>query len=84
MRSPRTSKGKKIHLPNPKDRSDHQLLFHAGTRLEGDEVVTAGGMVMASVGLGAELEKAVEKAYELAEKVEFEGVQFRSDIGSVG
>lgn len=78
------AKGKKIHLPNPKDRSDHQLLFHAGTRLEGDEVVTAGGRVMASVGLGTELEKAVEQAYELAEKVEFEGVQFRSDIGSVG
>ena len=59
-------------------------MFHAGTRQEGDGVVTAGGRVLACIGFDAELENAVKKAYALADKVEFDGKTLRTDIGTVG
>ena len=74
-------KGKGITCEVPHDGEGH--LIHAGTRLDGNEVVTAGGRVMACVGLGADVHKAAAKAYALAEAVSFEGKTHRSDIGTV-
>ena len=71
-------------LPGPADMDEGQLLFHAGTREDGDSVVTHGGRVLGCVGLDAELENAVKKAYALADKVEYEGKTLRTDIGTVG
>ncbi len=56
------------------------LLFHAGTRLRGDDLVTAGGRVLNVVGTGAGLGEARQAAYEAAGKIEFPGRQFRTDI----
>ena len=78
------SKGIPMALPPAAGIDDDQLLFHAGTRQEGDGVVTAGGRVLACIGFDAELENAVKKAYALADKVEFEGKTLRTDIGTVG
>ena len=78
------SKGIPMALPAGADIADDQLLFHAGTRQEGDGVVTAGGRVLACIGFDAELENAVKKAYALADKVEFDGKTLRTDIGTVG
>lgn len=57
------------------------VLFHAGTATRGDQLVSAGGRVLNAVGLGATLEEAHDRAYALAEQVQFAGKQFRRDIG---
>jgi len=57
------------------------LVFHAGTRLEGGRVVTAGGRVLTVVGRGATFEEAMARAYAGAEKIQFDGMQYRRDIG---
>lgn len=74
-------KGKAITWEVPSGDDGH--LIHAGTRLDGNDVVTAGGRVMACVGMGADVDKAAAKAYALAEAVSFEGKTNRSDIGTV-
>jgi phosphoribosylamine--glycine ligase len=57
-------------------------VFHAGTSINSDgELVTAGGRVLNVVGLGSSFESAREKAYEACDLINFEGKQFRSDIG---
>jgi phosphoribosylamine--glycine ligase len=56
-------------------------IFHAGTRLEGERVVTSGGRVLCAVGLGANVAAAQREAYTLAQAVRFAGVQYRRDIG---
>jgi phosphoribosylamine--glycine ligase len=75
-------KGRPIELPAIKS-GEGQQLVHAGTAVEGGQVVTAGGRVLACVGLGPDVEKAAEKAYALVDAVRFEGKSHRSDIGSV-
>ncbi len=56
--------------------------FHAGTKLnEKNDIVTAGGRVLCCVGLGEDLKQARDKAYELVEKIHFDGCQYRTDIG---
>lgn len=56
------------------------LVFHAGTRLLGDKVVTAGGRVLGVTGLGANLKEALERAYAAVEHINFEGMHYRRDI----
>ena len=57
------------------------LVFHAGTRREGQQIVTAGGRVLTVVGRGATYRDAIDVAYRAASRVSFEGMQFRTDIG---
>jgi phosphoribosylamine--glycine ligase len=60
-------------------------VIHAGTkRLDDDTLVTDGGRVLNVVATGPDLETAIERAYEGAEHIEFEGKTFRSDIGRKG
>jgi len=56
-------------------------VFHAGTALNGKEVVTSGGRVLTVTALGDNLSAAQRRAYAVAENVRFEGMQFRRDIG---
>jgi phosphoribosylamine---glycine ligase len=56
-------------------------IFHAGTRLEDGEVVTAGGRVLNVVALGKDFEEARGLAYQSVEMINFEGMHYRSDIG---
>jgi len=74
--------GDAIHGLPPADEDSH--VFHAGTALRGDEVVTSGGRVLAVTALGGNVSAAQRRAYELAEKIRFEGMQFRRDIGHRG
>lgn len=61
---------------------DSSKTFHAGTKLnEKGETVTSGGRVLCCVGLGETLKEARDKAYCTAEKIHFNGCQFRKDIG---
>ncbi len=57
-------------------------VFHAGTRKKGSRVVTAGGRILNVVGLGDTLEAALGRAYQAADQIQFEGRQFRRDIGA--
>lgn len=57
-------------------------LLHAGTRKNAAHWVTNGGRVLNSVGLGANLKQAIERAYELALSVKSQGMQVRRDIGA--
>ena len=58
-------------------------VFHAGTAHNADgELITAGGRVLNVVALGDTFEEARELAYEACERINFEGKQYRSDIGA--
>lgn len=56
------------------------FVYHAGTKLDGDRVVTAGGRVLGVTGLGETLASARQRAYEAAEGIAFEGAIYRRDI----
>ena len=58
-----------------------ELVFHAGTKLNGDLLVTNGGRVMALTGLGETKSQALERSMENIRKIQFEGMYFRGDIG---
>ncbi|WP_127160279.1 phosphoribosylamine--glycine ligase [Veillonella sp. VA137] len=62
------------------------MVFHSGTTYEADHYVTQGGRVLGVVGLGNTLEQSLEHAYERVSMIDFEGQQYRKDIGesSVG
>jgi phosphoribosylamine---glycine ligase len=72
-------KGDKISTPLT---PEGVVAFHAGTTLEGDQLVTNGGRVLGITAVGDTLATALEKAYVFAEKVRFEGKQVRKDIGT--
>jgi phosphoribosylamine--glycine ligase len=60
---------------------DDVLVFHAGTRRDGDgRIVTAGGRVLTVVGLGPDLASARARAYAGAAVITFEGCHYRTDI----
>ena len=61
--------------------SNTQKVFHAGTALDGDDVVTSGGRVLCVVGLGESVAEAAKDAYAAVEKIDWEDVYFRRDIG---
>jgi phosphoribosylamine--glycine ligase len=56
-------------------------VFHAGTQLRGETVVTNGGRVLCAVGLGATVYAAQQAAYRLAAPINWDGLQYRRDIG---
>lgn len=60
---------------------EHSVTFHAGTVLEDKKLLTAGGRVLCVVGLGDSVKVAQKNAYEALDKIHFDGMQFRRDIG---
>ena len=63
--------------------SDDRYIFHSGTKLVDGSLVTAGGRVLAVTALGKTAMQAREKAYGMADKVHFEDMYFRKDIGNM-
>ena len=61
---------------------DTTIVFHSGTKLVGEEYVTNGGRVLGVVGLGKDLRTALDRAYVRIEHIDFEGMQYRTDIGA--
>lgn len=60
---------------------DDVVVFHAGTKKSGENFVTNGGRVLAVTAIGDTLEQALEKTYQAVDKISFDGMQFRTDIG---
>lgn len=56
-------------------------VFHAGTVFRGNDVQTAGGRVLAVTALGDNVRLAQRRAYEVADRIHFDGMQMRRDIG---
>lgn len=63
------------------DQMEGCLLFHAGTTLSGDSVVTNGGRVLTVSAYGTTMAKALDRSYANVAKVSFDGMQYRRDIG---
>ncbi|RQR37933.1 MULTISPECIES: phosphoribosylamine--glycine ligase [unclassified Burkholderia] len=62
--------------------TEQAMTFHAGTTLaEGDKLVTSGGRVLCVVGLADSVREAQQHAYETINQINFEGMQYRRDIG---
>ncbi len=75
-------KGKEIRgLEKLADEEDIAV-FHAGTALKDGKVVTAGGRVLGVTGWGSDIGKAIERTYQAVEKIKFEGMYYRKDIGA--
>jgi len=61
--------------------ADDCRVFHAGTRADGKALVTNGGRVLCVTALGDSVKMARTRAYEAVERIRFEGMQYRKDIG---
>jgi len=77
----RTENGRAIQGVDAAAAVDGVTVFHAGTKTVDGRIVTAGGRVLTVVGRGASYEDAMATAYRGVEKIQFEGMQFRKDIG---
>lgn len=71
-------KGKQIQGVN---RVADAVVFHAGTKISGDEVVTSGGRVLAVTAYGERLADALDKSYQGLGQIRFDGMFYRKDIG---
>ena len=60
---------------------DDSIIFHAGTSLNNDKIVTNGGRVLSIVSSGKTMKEALKKSYKSIDKINFEGKTFRKDIG---
>ncbi len=78
------SKGKVITGLNMAEEDKRIAVFHAGTRLEEDRLVTNGGRVLGVTAVDQDLASAIMAAYEAVNKINFEGMQYRRDIGAKG
>jgi phosphoribosylamine--glycine ligase len=57
------------------------VIFHAGTKRKGGEIVTHGGRVLGVTALGETIADAIGRAYDAVERIQWQGVHFRKDIG---
>jgi phosphoribosylamine--glycine ligase len=57
------------------------FVFHAGTKQAGDRFVTAGGRVLCVTGWGADIRTALAAAYDRVNRIQFDGMHYRKDIG---
>lgn len=60
---------------------DGVTVYHAGTKLQDNKLVTSGGRVLGVTALGDTLKNALKKSYDAVEKIHFEGAHYRRDIG---
>ncbi|MBL4592635.1 MAG: phosphoribosylamine--glycine ligase [Flavobacteriales bacterium] len=63
------------------DAIENSIPFHAGTKQEGDNIVTSGGRVLALTSFGSSIEEALSYSFSNAEKINFEKKNYRKDIG---
>jgi len=80
----RVDAGKPIFGLDEAKRIENVKVYHAGTRWQDGRVFTAGGRVLNVTARGATLAEALERAYFVAQMIEFDGKDYRKDIGKKG
>ena len=60
---------------------DKALIFHAGTKIKGNQVITSGGRVLAVTGMGETLQEALDKSYDTVRNIRWDQAYSRKDIG---
>jgi phosphoribosylamine---glycine ligase len=76
--------GKEIHGLEEAAKIVDVKVLHAGTKRDGEKIVTSGGRVLGVTATGVTLDAALEKAYQAAGKIRFDGMHYRKDIGRHG
>ena len=74
-------KYEKGHWVNGVSEVKDALVFHSGTSIEGNKILTAGGRVITVTGMGDNMSDALKKSYEGLLKISFKGMYYRKDIG---
>ena len=75
--------GFEIHGLDAMGQAPGVTVYHAGTRLEDGKFLTSGGRVLGVTAVGSDLSEALARSYAAAEKIVFEGVHYRKDIGRI-
>ena len=75
-------KGKVISGLDKAGKEESVVVFHAGTALQKNEIVTAGGRVLGVTAIGNDLDEAISKAYHVAALIKWPGSYYRTDIGA--
>ncbi|MGD7034523.1 phosphoribosylamine--glycine ligase [Methylotuvimicrobium buryatense] len=65
----------------PKSEQTDRKVFHAGTQLQGNDIVTSGGRVLCACALGETIKDAQDNAYALTAEIKWDGIYYRTDIG---
>jgi phosphoribosylamine--glycine ligase len=73
--------GRPIHGVDRAEALQGVAVYHAGTALRGDQLVTAGGRVLTVVGRANDFAEAISRAYAGVAQISFDGMQYRRDIG---
>ena len=74
--------GKVIHGLEAAEAIPDVNVFHSGTAKRGSDIVTAGGRVLTVVASGSDYRSAIDRAYEAVDKISFDGMHYRKDIGA--
>ncbi len=74
-------KGREITGIEEADAMEGVKVFHSGTKRVGDQIVTDGGRVLSVTALGRTIDEAQKRAYAAMEKIHFQGMYYRRDIG---
>jgi phosphoribosylamine--glycine ligase len=77
-----TEKGKKIDGLNDLKEDKDVMVFHAGTKRTGNDFYTSGGRVLGVTAIGKTYKDAIKKVYNAVSCINFDGMQYRKDIGS--
>lgn len=72
---------KGLPITGYEDSAENTIIFHAGTKRAGENLVTSGGRVMALTVLGDDLATTLQTAYQQVEHIQFAGMHYRRDIG---
>ncbi len=73
--------GKTINGLDDAAGSKDTMVFHAGTAINNDDIVNAGGRVLGVTAIGSDIATAIDNAYKTIEKINWEGFYYRNDIG---
>jgi len=75
-------KGKEISGLEEAGKMVDVVVFHAGTKQQNGKILTNGGRVLGVTGLGNSIKNAITRTYQAVEKIRFEGMHYRKDIGA--
>ena len=77
-------KGKKITGIEDAEKDSRVAVFHAGTKCTGEDILTDGGRVLGVTSTDGDLSRAIQRAYKAVDKIHFDGMHCRRDIGAKG